>query len=215
MKARARMIRPRPLEEARRYARMGRPRRIVISFTTDPYPPAEERWRLTRRVLQILAGAPQHTIMILTKNPRLALRDLDVMHLHGGMWLGATVIALDGARALEPRAPSPWSRLEALREAHEEGVRTWLSVEPIIPPISKPLEIVREAVDYVDFFVFGKLNYARQLGLPEPDPRELWDALRPALSFLSRRGKKFLVKRELIRAVASLRRGRPRDSRRT
>ncbi len=166
-----------------------------VVHNCDPYPPEEARKGLTRRVLEILSKAPQHRIMILTKNPRLALRDLDLMHIHGDMWLGTTVTTLRHAEVLEPRAPPPRSRLEALREAHEEGVRTWLSVEPIIPPFTDLAEIIRETRGYVDLYVLGAFNYARQLGFPEPSAEEYFKVIRPALPLLS--NVKFIVKREL------------------
>ncbi len=201
MRSRLQRIVPRPLEEAERYARMRKPRRIVVSFTTDPYPPEERRKGLTRRVLEILARAPQHTILILTKNPKLALRDIDIMHIHGNMWLGTTVTTLRNAHVLEPKAPPPQSRLGALREAHEEGIRTWLSIEPIIPPFTELAEIIERTHDYVDFYVLGALNYARQLGFPEPSVEEYFRVLKPALALLWRYRKEFMVKRELCRLL--------------
>jgi len=198
-RARLRRIVPRPLEEAKRYARMRKPRRIVVSFTTDPYPAEERRRRLTRRVLEILSKAPQHTILVLTKNPELALRDLDVMHVHGDMWLGTTITCLDGSDLLEPGAPSAQKRLKALWEAHNEGIKTWVSIEPIIPPLTNIEEIVTESHKYVDFYVLGAFNYARQLGLPEPSKEEYLKVLAPGLLTLRRFEKRFFIKRELRR----------------
>jgi len=197
MRSRLQRIEPRPVQEAMMYARSKRRRVIVISFTTDPYPPCEAYKRLTRRVLEVLSKAPQHRILILTKNPGLALRDLDLMHIHGDIWLGTTLTCLHDSSFLEPRAPPAQRRLEALREAHGEGVKTWVSIEPIIPPFTNVKEIVVASHGFVDFYVLGAFNYARQLGLPEPSKREYLKVLAPGLLTLEKLGKRFFIKREL------------------
>lgn len=202
-RSRLRRLEPRPVHEAMRYARM-KHRTIVISFTTDPYPPQEEHQRITRRVLEILSHSYWNKIMILTKNPRLALRDLDIMLAHGRMWLGSTVIHLNDNNMLEPNAPPVSSRLEALREAHNEGVRTWLSIEPIIPPITNVKEIVEKTHDFVDFYVLGAFNYAKQLGLPLPTKEEYLKLLIPGLMSLKEHGASFLVKKELRRLFPNI-----------
>ncbi|RLI27584.1 hypothetical protein DRO58_04015 [Candidatus Bathyarchaeota archaeon] len=197
-KARARRIKPKPLKEAERYVRLREHRIIVVSFTTDPYPPWKEVYTLTRQVLKILSEARQHKIMILTKNPSIALRDLDIMKTHGNMWLGTTITQwkwVDRLK-LEPKAPSPFMRSQALKWAHERGVKTWLSIEPI-HKASNPLAILENTIDHVDFYVFGKLNYAKTLGLEEPTPGEYREKLEPALKLLDSLGKPYLVKKEL------------------
>jgi len=197
-KSRAKRINPSPLEEARRYLKVREPRTIVVSFTTDPYPPWEEVYMLTRSVLEILSRAKQHRIMILTKNPGIALRDLDIMKVHGNMWLGATITRWEmvDRPELEPKAPTPFMRSQALKWTHERGVKTWLSIEPI-HKASNPLAILENTIDHVDFYVFGKLNYAKQLGLEEPTPEEYREKLEPALKLLDSLGKPYLVKKEL------------------
>jgi len=207
MASRLLRIRPKPLVEARRYLRSRRRRTIVVSFTTDPYPPQEAELKLTRKTLEILSRARKHKVLILTKNPPLALRDLDLMLAHGDMWLGTTVIVLDIESPLEPLAPPPYARLRALKEAHNRGVKTWLSIEPIMPDLTDVQAIVEETLDYVDMYVFGALNYARQLGLREPRPHD-YEPVLPVLTLLSDLGKPFVVKKELRRHLVKLG-GRP------
>ncbi|MBW2636274.1 MAG: radical SAM protein [Deltaproteobacteria bacterium] len=196
MRARAERIDPRPIEEAIAYARSGVRRTIVVSFTTDPYPYVEQRNRLTRKVLEILSGT-RHRVLILTKNPKLALRDLDLMVRNNDVWLGTTITYLYDNNLLEPYAPPASKRLEALYEAHEEGVKTWISIEPILPPMTNVREIVEATSDFVDWYVLGAFNYAKQLRLPEPSRKDYLEVLIPGLEALRDAGKKYLVKREL------------------
>lgn len=192
-----------PVREAEKYLRT-EGRTIVVSFTSDPYPPEEARLGRTRRVLEVLSRNPRNRVMLLTKNPLLALRDLDLMLRHGDMWLGTTVTTLSDelAGSLEPGAPHPRARLEALRVAHEAGVKTWLSVEPIIP-LATTLKVVCESMEFVDFYVLGSLNYAERLGLLEGDSKllESWyKALVPRMvEVLERHNKQYIIKKELKR----------------
>jgi len=191
-----------PVREAERYARMGSRRTVVVSFTSDPYPPQEEALGVTRRVLGALSTS-NHKVLVLTKNPALALRDLDIFKSHRDMWLGTTVTSLQLTR-WEPEAPDPRRRLEALRAAHEEGVRTWLSIEPIIPGATYPEAIVSETLDYVDWYVLGALNYAKRVaGIGEGALRAWYEAhVVEAVEVLKSRGKPFHVKEELRRLLA-------------
>ena len=211
-----------PVEEARKYLNK-RNRVIVVSFVSDPYPPEEADKRITRRVLEVLSGNPCNRVMVLTKNPGLALRDLDVMK-KGNIWLGTTIITFFRPfyRKLEPYAPSPLERVKALVEAHKEGVRTWISIEPIIPFITYPEEIVRlTLVLGVDYYVLGAYNYYNRITLPTIEYREetkyvkknveinlssltrdilkVWYVIHvsKAIELLESYGRKYFIKKEL------------------
>jgi len=183
---------------------------ILISFTSDPFPPAEREEKRTRSVLEALAdkhyacprGRLDGRVLVLTKNPGLCVeRDLDLFV--GDTWLGSTVITLrEGVvKELEPRAPPASERLAALKTAKGYNIKTFLSIEPIIPSASTDLcELVEKTADYVDFYILGALNYARQLGF-NYTRRELQRFYRenipPVLELLEQLGKKHHVKREL------------------
>ena len=192
------------MKEAEKYLRKRGGRVIVVSFTSDPYQWEEERIQLTRRVLEVLSKARQHRVLILTKNPKLALRDLDLMLRHGDMWLGATVVSLE-RNEYEPLAPPPEDRLEALKQAKQRGVKTWLSIEPIIPSITYPEDIVEVTLGYVDWYVLGSLNYCRQLKLHSltEGTLKLWYAahVKSAVELLKKHGKQFHIKRELLKLI--------------
>ena len=191
-----------PVEEARKYTRR-KDRVIVVSFVSDPYPPFEREKRLTRRVLEALCST-DNRVMVLTKNPLLAL-ELDIKLYHScGFWLGTTVITLDHykSRYWEPKVLDPWARLLSLYFAKKwYGVRTWLSIEPIIPYTTYPEEIVGETLDYIDYYVLGSFNYSKQLGYTA----YTWEELRKwynehvvkTIEILEKHNKQYHIKKEL------------------
>lgn len=187
-----------PVREAVKLSMVSKPSKIVVSFTSDPYQPVEKEKQLTRRVLKVLSNS-KHTILILTKNPKLAVeRDIDILR-KGRFWLGTTITSLEKT-SWEPNAPHPRTRLEALKKAHSEGIRTWISIEPIIPFITYPEKIVAETVSYVDWYVLGSLNYVPQLKLPftrEDVVKWCRKHVPLAIRYLKKLNKEFLIKKEL------------------
>jgi len=200
-KSRRKRIKPRPLEEAVRYLAARKRRVIVISFTTDPYPPIEAEKKITRNVLRILSHASHHKIMVLTKNPGLAFRDFEYFYRHGNMWMGTTVVTLEENRELEPYAPPPKERLRWLWAVKGEAIPTWLSIEPIIPGITDPLEIVEKTIGYIDLYVLGGFNYAKQLGFNSTYTEEEVARIIEAIRLLREKGKPFIIKRNLRRVL--------------
>ena len=116
-----------------------KPRTIAMGTNTDPYPPIERKWKLTRRILEVLRDA-NHPVGIVTKSV-LVLRDLDIlseMAAKGLAKVALSVTTLDPklARAMEPRASTPPKRLEAIRELSRAGVPTAIMTAPIVPAIN-------------------------------------------------------------------------------
>ena len=113
---------------------------IVIGTATDPYQPAERRFRLTRGILERLARCEGLNIGIITKSPLIA-RDTDVLRrlqdrsdLEVHMSLTTVDVAL--IRQVEARSPMPAVRLRALRRLADAGVRVGLIVAPVLPGIT-------------------------------------------------------------------------------
>jgi DNA repair photolyase len=114
-------------------------RSIAIGTNTDPYQPVERERRITRQILEVLRDA-SHPVGIVTKSD-LVLRDLDILGPMGANRLakvGLSVTTLDPrlARTMEPRAPTPAKRLEAIRRLAEAGVPVSVLVAPIVPAIN-------------------------------------------------------------------------------
>ncbi|HVX41398.1 MAG TPA: radical SAM protein [Gemmatimonadaceae bacterium] len=113
---------------------------IVIGTATDPFQPAERRFRITRSVLEVLAEHAGLSICIITKSP-LITRDIDVLkriHRNSSLSVHLSLITTDRelARRLEPRAPTPESRLRALARLREADIETGINVMPVLPAIT-------------------------------------------------------------------------------
>ncbi len=120
---------------ARNYA----PRTIAIGTNTDPYQPIERRYQIMRQILEVLERAG-HPVGIVTKS-NLVTRDIDILARMAERKLvrvGVSVTSLDAtlARVMEPRAPTPSRRLDALRELAAAGIPTTVMVAPVIPAIN-------------------------------------------------------------------------------
>ena len=116
-----------------------KPAPIAMGTNTDPYQPIEERYRITRAVLEVCLEA-RHPVTITTKSARV-LRDLDLLSELAKRNLTAvsvSVTSLDPKLSglLEPRASSPAKRLDALGKLAASGVPAHVSIAPIIPSIT-------------------------------------------------------------------------------
>ncbi len=116
---------------------------IVIGTATDPYQPAERRFRLTRGILERLARCEGLNIGIITKSPLIA-RDTDVLlrlQERSDLEVHMSLTTLDVAliRQVEARSPMPAVRLRALKRLADAGVRVGLIVAPVLPGITDDL----------------------------------------------------------------------------
>ncbi len=113
---------------------------IAIGTATDPYQPAERRYGVMRSILEVLAEHDCLDLGIVTKSD-LVLRDLDLLRRiaeRSELFVNLTITTLDTrlARILEPRAPRPDLRLEAVRELNATGVPAGVICAPVIPGIT-------------------------------------------------------------------------------
>ncbi len=123
-----------------RFFRAGGGETIVIGTATDPYQPAERRYRLTRAVLERLERYEGLSIGIITKSP-LVVRDTDVLArlaARHDVEVHVSLTTVDPAviRALEARSPLPSARLRALAALTAAGVPAGLIVAPVLPGIT-------------------------------------------------------------------------------
>jgi DNA repair photolyase len=115
------------------------PRTIAIGTNTDPYQPIERRYEIMRQILEVLEQAG-HPVGIVTKST-LVVRDIEIlarMAKRNLVKVAISVTTLDPklARIMEPRAPTPSRRIEALRQLSAAGVPTAVMVAPIVPAIN-------------------------------------------------------------------------------
>ena len=193
---RYRLRNPHPIREAYRLSRSRKPKRIAVSFTGDPYQPRELKENLTRHTLAGLLSNPKLAVMILTKNPEMAVRrDIDFLKKEN-VWLGTTLTAIRYIED-EPFAPANYRRIEALHEAHSQGVRTWVSVEPWLPDVTDPIQIIKETRRFVDWYVVGRLDYETQLGYPKVPKGWFKTRLEKVVELLESLGKPYHIKKQL------------------
>ena len=115
------------------------PRMIAIGSNTDPYQPVERRYRIMRRILEVLSET-NHPVGIVTKSA-LVLRDLDILQSmaeRGLVKVALSVTTLDRklARTMEPRASTPDKRLEAVEMLSNVGVPTSVMIAPVVPGLT-------------------------------------------------------------------------------
>jgi DNA repair photolyase len=129
-------------ERLRMELRQGRDKGLPIALgtATDPYQPAERQFEITRRMLQVFAEFRGLDLSITTKSV-LILRDLDVLQLLAARHrfsVHMTVTTRDErlARLLEPKAPTPSQRMEAVRKLAQAGIRVGINAMPILPGLN-------------------------------------------------------------------------------
>lgn len=147
-------VRPREniVEETRKQlAREGITGKLIhLCFTCDPYPTGYDTCT-TREIIKLLKTYGNH-VQILTKGN--GTRDLDLLDEND--WYGITVS--EGEQKDEPNAKMTARRLIDLVTAHEKGIRTWVSFEPVLNA-EKVLDTIRYFGRYMDKVKIGKLNY--------------------------------------------------------
>ena len=135
---------------------------VVVGTATDPYQPAERRFRVTRSVLEALAEHDRLHVTIITKSP-LVTRDLDVLARINGrsaLSVHVSLITVDRelARRLEPRAPTPEARLRGIARLRAHGIEVGVNAMPVLPGITDSpgsVDALVRAVKRVDASYIG------------------------------------------------------------
>lgn len=124
---------------------------IHLCFTCDPYPTGYDS-SATREIIKALKETGNH-VQILTKNGTDAERDFDLLSCED--WFGVTITGY--SRNSEPNADMVLNRDAAVRNAHLQGIKTWVSYEPVLNA-SDVFHHIR-CTPWVDKIKVGKLNY--------------------------------------------------------
>jgi len=169
-------------------------KQVFISFLTDPYSHFNNKTKLTRKVLLILL---EHNIpvSILSKGGYNVLQDLDIIKRFGdNIQVGGslTFTNLKDSLNWEKNSSAPDERFDALKIFHQNGVKTWASIEPVIIP-EQSLEIMELTKDYVDSYKIGKLNH-----FPKHEAKFNWtDFLNKTITIMRKNKKQFYIKNDL------------------
>jgi DNA repair photolyase len=122
---------------------------VAIGAATDPYQPAEGRYRLTRACLAELSRADT-PLSLITRGP-LVVRDVDVLQdaaARAGASVAFSIPTLDERvwRATEPGTAPPRQRLRAVRVLDGAGIDVSVALAPLLPGLSDRPEQLREIV---------------------------------------------------------------------
>lgn len=136
---------------------------IALGTATDPYQPAERKYEVTRAILEEFARHRGFELGIVTKS-NMVIRDLDLLKAVAksnrlSIHITITTLHAELARILEPRAPRPDLRMDAVRMLAGAGLRVGISCSPVVPGITDApadLEaVIREAADAGADYVFA------------------------------------------------------------
>jgi DNA repair photolyase len=130
--------------------------RVWVSGVCDPYQPAEKKYRLTRKCLEILLGS-DWPVTIQTKSA-LVLRDIDVLKTSEKVEVGFSVTTAEEKirRIFEPGASPVNERIKALKSLHANRIKTFVMIAPLLPGAEK---LPSELAGAVDFVLVDRLNY--------------------------------------------------------
>ena len=154
----------------RELARIPRDQAIAIGTATDPYQPAERRYGLTHRILEIFAGESGRTVSVTTKSD-LVGRDAELLGqiarsnvVHVLMTITTTDEHL--ARLVEPYAPRPSLRLRAMESLSNAGVRVMVLANPVMPLITDSeqnlIAVASAAKDAGAMYMMGGVLFLKQ-----------------------------------------------------
>ena len=113
---------------------------IMFSGNTDCYQPAEQKYQITRQMLEVL-WKYRHPVGLITKN-KLILRDIDILEKmaeHNLVHVAISITTLEEPlrRLLEPRTSSVLGRLDAIEKLSEKGIPVMAMAAPIIPGLNE------------------------------------------------------------------------------
>src|SRR5208282_747497 len=113
---------------------------IALGTATDPYQPAERRYEITRGILEEFVRHQGFELGIVSKS-NLIVRDLDLLRAVAlnnvlSIHMTVTTMNVELARILEPRAPRPDLRMDAVRQLSEAGIDVGVSSSPVLPGIT-------------------------------------------------------------------------------
>jgi len=136
---------------------------VSISNSSDPYPPIEKDYKITRQILKLFVEN-EIPFMIITKS-NLVTRDIDIIKEgKSAVAISITSLSENFSKKFEPFAPLPKERIKAAIELAKKGIPLIIRIDPIIPNFNdKEIpEIIETLKDYASQFVISTLK-------PRPD----------------------------------------------
>lgn len=129
---------------------------VWISGVCDPYQPLEAKYKLSRKCLEILIQN-KWPVIVQTRSP-LVLRDLEILKEAEDIEVGLSITsANDEIREIfEPHAPPIAERLRTIDALHQNGIKTYVMIAPILPEAEDLARILKGKIDYL---IIDRMNY--------------------------------------------------------
>jgi len=134
-------------------------RNVLLSFTSDVYQQLNTELNLARETIEIL-NKNNISVTVLTKGGLRATADFDILKLNKKNNFAVSLTSDDPEESLlwEPGAALPEERIRSLKMAHDLGITTWVSFEPVIN-VEAVYRLIKRTHKFVDLYKVGKLNY--------------------------------------------------------
>ncbi|MEN6432321.1 MAG: radical SAM protein [Smithella sp.] len=148
---------------------------VWVSGVCDPYQPLEARYKLTRQCLEILVKN-DWPVVIQTRSP-LVLRDLDIFRKKKNIKVGLTITtANDETRKIfEPYGPPIEERLKAIATLHQNGIRTYVMIAPILPEAGNLIPMLAGKIDRMNYYHADKIY--KKYGWKEKNTYEYFETI--------------------------------------
>jgi DNA repair photolyase len=129
---------------------------VWISGVCDPYQPLEAKYELSRRCLEILIQN-KWPVIVQTRSP-LVLRDIDILKEAEGIEVGLSITSANDEirKIFEPHAPPIAERLRTIDALHQNGIKTYVMIAPILPEAEDLARILKGKIDYL---IIDRMNY--------------------------------------------------------
>jgi DNA repair photolyase len=172
--------------------------RVLLSFTLDIYCPEAVASGVTRQALETLREF-DIPFEVLTKCGTRAVADFDLYGPNDAFATTLTYAHAEECFEHEPGAASPNDRERAIYDAHDRGISTWVSLEPVLSP-ADALWWIEAVYEQVDLFELGKLNHdvAREKEI------DWHDFGIQAIALCENYRKKYYVKDDLAKYLAGV-----------
>ncbi len=125
---------------------LGRGGIVALSYSSDPYTPLEQKYGVMRPILKLFREY-DWGVLIATKS-NLIVRDIDLIRDMNAA-VSITITTLDRwlATKLEPGAPPPSERLDAVNKLSQNGINVSVRVDPIVPYLNDDPVMIRNVVE--------------------------------------------------------------------
>ncbi|MFZ7110847.1 MAG: radical SAM protein [Desulfatiglandales bacterium] len=129
---------------------------VWMSGVCDPYQPLEAEYLLSRKCLDILVQ--NDWPLVIQTRSSLVLRDMDLFKKSKNIEVGLSITTSNDEirKVFEPDAPSITERLRSIEFLHQNGIRTYVMIAPILPEAENLIQLLPENVDYI---IIDRMNY--------------------------------------------------------